>query len=49
VGDPVRLNQVFVNLLNNATTYAPRHGRIMASMSVNAWRLVSVSATMDRA
>jgi signal transduction histidine kinase/CheY-like chemotaxis protein len=36
VGDRVRLNQVFVNLLNNAATYAPAHGRIVVSMKVNA-------------
>ncbi|MFM0139834.1 hybrid sensor histidine kinase/response regulator [Caballeronia grimmiae] len=33
-GDRVRLNQVFVNLLNNATTYAPPHGHIDVSMVV---------------
>lgn len=33
-GDHVRLNQVFVNLLNNATTYAPPHGHTDVSMVV---------------
>lgn len=36
IGDRVRLNQVFVNLLNNATTYAPPNGRIVISMNLNA-------------
>ncbi|MEM5348279.1 ATP-binding protein [Paraburkholderia caribensis] len=33
-GDRVRLNQVLINLLNNATTYAPRGGHIYVSMAV---------------
>ena len=38
--DPVRLQQVFLNVLSNATTYTPPHGEIRVSADVAGDRVV---------
>jgi len=35
-GDPVRLAQVFINLLENASKYSPDHGEILLSVQADA-------------
>jgi signal transduction histidine kinase len=38
--DPVRLQQVFLNVLSNATTYTPPHGEIRVSAELAGDRVV---------
>ena len=46
IGDPVRLTQIFSNLLDNASKYTPDGGTITISLSVdNEWLVVAISDT----
>jgi signal transduction histidine kinase len=38
--DPVRLQQVFLNVLSNATSYTPPHGEIRVRADIDADRVV---------